>query len=170
MKIRSLLLLPASFLILGCEKPAPVEMHPSPTPEASASPAVTRVEPPSDRPAGPGARPGGGPGQGGGDRAQRMEQMLASLNLTADQAQKVQAVMEAQRPAMEALRNDTSLSREQRREKMQALRQGMDTQLSAIMTPEQKAKWDQERAQRRERMGRGGNNAPGAPASTNSTP
>jgi Spy/CpxP family protein refolding chaperone len=99
-----------------------------------------------------------------------MEQMLASLNLTADQAQKVQDAMAAQRPAMEALRNDTTLSREQRREKMQALRQTLDAQLSTVLTPEQKAKWDAERAQRRERNGRGGNNTPGGAASTNSTP
>ena len=96
--------------------------------------------------------------------------MLASLNLTADQSQKVQDAMASQRPAMEALRNDTTLSREQRREKMQALRQTLDAQLSTILSPEQKAKWDAERAQRRERGGRGGNNAPGAPADTNSAP
>lgn len=167
MKMRFLCLLSSSTLIFGC-KPAPVATTGEPTPAASAPSAVANTESPSDRPATPRGRPEGSPPNGGGNRGQRMEQMLASLNLTADQSEKVKAVMEAQRPAMEALRNDSSLSREQRREKMQELRQSMDAQLSTVLTPEQKAKWDQERTQRRERMGRGGNNPP--PASASSTP
>ena len=167
MKMRFLCLLSSSALIFGC-KPTPVATTASPTPETSAPPAVAKAEGSSDQPSAARGRPEGAPPNGGGNRGQRMEQMLASLNLTADQSEKVKAVMEAQRPAMEALRNDSSLSREQRREKMQELRQSMDAQLSTVLTPEQKAKWDQERTQRRERMGRGGNNPP--PASPNSTP
>ncbi len=168
MKIPFLLLLPMSVLVFGCEKPRPV------TGEAAqevATPAPTEkvAEIPS-QPAASGDRPGEAPPGGGGNRGQRMEQMLASLNLSADQTQKVQAVMEAQRPAMEAIRNDTTLTREQRREKMQAIRQGTDSQMSAILTPEQKTKWDQERAQRRERAGQGGGSPPPGPGGPNSAP
>lgn len=168
MKIRYLLLLSMSVLVFGCEKPRPVAGNPSP--EALAPAPAEKIASATNAPDASPDRSGGRPPNGSGDRVQRMEQMLASLGLTADQTQKVQAVMEAQRPAMEALRNDTSLSREQRREKMQAIRQSTDSQLATILTPEQKAKWDQARAQRRERMGRGGNTPPTAPAGTNSTP
>jgi len=169
MKIPFLLLLPVSILLFGCEKPSPAPGGSST--EASAPTPIEKVAETAPTVAPEGRPAGGPPGGGGGNRGQRMEQMLASLDLSADQAQKVKAVMEGQRPAMEAIRNDSSLSREQRREKMQALRQSMDSQMSAILTPEQKAKWDQERAQRRERMGQGGrNNPPSSPAGTNSAP
>lgn len=94
---------------------------------------------------------------------QRIERMKASLGLSQSQADQIAAVFEAQRPAMEAIRNDQSLSREDRRTKMQALRQQMDAQLATILTPEQKAKWDEERAKRRAQMqgGRPGGMPPG---------
>lgn len=173
MKTPFLLLLPVSILLFGCEKPSSAA-GPSTevTAQTPAEKVASAVAPPQASE--PDARPAGGPpgGGGGGERGQRMEQMLASLNLSADQTQKVQAAMATQRPAMEAIRNDSTLSREQRREKMQALRQSMDSQMSAILTPEQKAKWDQERAQRRERAGQGGgrNNPPSGAPGSNTAP
>jgi len=174
------LLLAATLATVGCNKPKPAA---STQPEAAATPGAPTGAPASGdvaaAPAGENNGPGGrGPGQGGGQRrtpAERVEQMKTSLGLSDDQAQKITAVFEAQRPAMEALRNDQSLSRDQRREKMEAMRQTMDQQLSSILTPEQKAKWDEERAKMRERFanrqgggqgGRrgGGENAPQQPA------
>ena len=171
MKTPLLLLLPVSVLLFGCEKPRPAAGGSS-TENATPVPAATVAEATPAQPSEMGEAPAGRPpGEGGGNRGQRMEQMLASLDLSADQKEKVVAVVGGQRPAMEAIRNDTSLSREERREKMKALRQSMDSQMAAILTPEQKAKWDQERAQRRERMGQGErNNPPSSPAGTNSAP
>ncbi len=170
------LLLAGSLAVVGCNKPKPAAAA---QPEAAATPAAPAGAPASNTEAaaptgennGPG---GGGPGQGGGQRrtpAERVEQMKTSLGLSDDQAQKITAVFEAQRPAMDALRNDQSLSQDQRREKMEAMRQTMDQQLSAILTPEQKTKWDEERAKMRERFGNrqgggrrgGGQNAPQSP-------
>lgn len=173
MKTPFLLLLPVSILLFGCEKPSPVSGV-SATDASAPTPAEKVASPIAPaQSSGADSRPAGGSpgGSGGGDRGQRMEQMLATLNLDADQMQKVRAAVGGQRPAMEAIRNDTSLSREQRREKMQALRQELDSQMSVILTPEQKLKWDQERAQRRERIGQGGRNNPSSsPAGTNSAP
>jgi Spy/CpxP family protein refolding chaperone len=67
---------------------------------------------------------------------------LEQLNLTPDQKSKVQAIMEAQRQKMSAVRQDTSLSPEDRRAKMKATRDDMNTQFKAVLTPEQFDKWE----------------------------
>lgn len=83
--------------------------------------------------------------------------MAATLELTPDQTEKMKALFEAQRPAIEAIRNDQSLSREQRREKMMELRKANEPQVEAILTPEQQAKWKENREKMRAQMGnRGG--------------
>ncbi len=66
---------------------------------------------------------------------------LEQLNLTPDQKSKVQAIMEAQRQKMSAVRQDTSLSQEDRRAKMKATRDDMNTQFKAVLTPEQFDMW-----------------------------
>lgn len=151
----------------GCgKKPAPaavVEATPSPSPESS------QQAPPPETNAGglsqQQQRPGGG---NPGERArQRLEQMQASLGLSEEQAGKIKAVFESQRPAMQALRDDQSLSRDQRREKMMELRKTADAEISAILTPEQKTKWEEMRQQFRDRMGNGRGGERGGPPPAN---
>jgi Spy/CpxP family protein refolding chaperone len=67
--------------------------------------------------------------------------MLDQLNLTADQKPKVQAIREAQRQKVRDLRQDTSLTPEDRKAKMKALRDDEVTQMKAVLTPEQFDKW-----------------------------
>lgn len=162
------LLLSSAVVLTACnpgKKATPLPPSSSdvsgPTTEQGAPP----PPPPSEGgPAGADVRPrnGGGPGQMSVE--QRVERMKENLGLSPDQADQIKSAFEAQRPAMEAIRNDQSLSREDRRVKMQALRQQMDAQLATILTPEQKAKWDEERAKRRAQMqgDRPGGEAPGA--------
>ena len=66
---------------------------------------------------------------------------LDQLNLTDEQKPKVQAIMDAQRQKMRDLRQDTSLTPEDRRAKMKALRDDEVTQMKAVLTPEQFDKW-----------------------------
>jgi Spy/CpxP family protein refolding chaperone len=66
---------------------------------------------------------------------------LDQLNLTADQKPKVQAIMDAQRQKMSAVRQDTSLTPEDRRAKMKAIHDDVATQMKAVLTPEQFDKW-----------------------------
>ena len=90
--------------------------------------------PPSTPPAGAppaGQRP---PGMKGGP-------MLDQLNLTADQKPKVQSIYAAQRQKMRDLRQDTSLTPEDRSARMKALHDDMATQMKAVLTPEQFDKW-----------------------------
>lgn len=182
MKFRSVLaLLPCAFLTFACGQKNPAaatEVKPTPSPaessvaSAAAAPAAQSDGAPSgggngDRP----RRQGGQGGPGGGNPAerakQRLEEMQTNLGLTAEQTEKVKAVYESQRPAMEALRNDQSLSREQRREKLDEMRKATDAQIAPILTPEQKTKWEELRKQRREQMGnrqRGGGSNPPPPS------
>lgn len=87
--------------------------------------------------------------------------MKADLALTDEQSKQLEAVFEEQRPAMQALRDDESLSREDRREKMREIRQSADAKIAAILTPEQNAKWEEQRANRQREGGPGG--GPGGP-------
>ncbi len=96
--------------------------------------------PPSTPPAG--APPAGQPPRGG------FERIAEQLNLTADQKPKVQSILDAQRQKMLDLRNDTSLSQEDRRAKMKAIREDTATQMKAVLTPEQFQKWQDMRNHR----------------------
>lgn len=92
-----------------------------------------------------------------------MQRMETALGLTPEQSEKLKAVFEAQRPAMDAIRNDNTLSQEDRRAKMQELRKTMEPQIAAILTPEQQKKWEEERANMRQRGGGGGGGNGGGP-------
>jgi periplasmic protein CpxP/Spy len=108
---------------------------PSSTPPAGAPPA--------------GQRPSGMRG------GSNLDQLAQQLNLTNDQKAKVKPILEARDQKMRDLRGDTTMSQEDRRIKMQAIRQDVTTQLKAVLTPEQFDKW-----QKSSPMGRGPRNSP----------
>jgi len=74
----------------------------------------------------------------------------------------VKAIDDAQRAQMMALRNDTTIPQEDKRGKMMAMRQDTETKIRAVLTDEQKPKYDAMLAQQRQRMG-GGQGAPPPP-------
>jgi Spy/CpxP family protein refolding chaperone len=90
-------------------------------------------KPPSAPPAG--APPAGQPSRTG------FERMAEQLNLTADQKTKVQSIMDKERQKMLDLRNDTSLSQEDRQAKRKAVVEDTALQMKAVLTPEQFDKW-----------------------------
>lgn len=83
---------------------------------------------------------------GKGDKAakgkERLDKLKTDLALTDDQAKKVQDVMMEQREKMKGMKDDTALTKEQKMENMKAGRAEVDAKISALLTPEQKAKWD----------------------------
>jgi periplasmic protein CpxP/Spy len=79
------------------------------------------------------------------------------LDLTDDQKPKVQEIMKSAMDKGRALREDTSLTSEEKKEKTKAIKEDMATQLKAVLTPEQFAKW-QEMSKRGPR-----NHPPGTP-------
>jgi Spy/CpxP family protein refolding chaperone len=104
---------------------------------------------------------------------QRVERMTTELNLNADQKAKVTALLEGQAKQRREIFGDTSLPREERRDKMRALTEEENKQLKVILTPEQFEKWQKLREQMRSRRpggpGQSGSPAP-APAPEPTTP
>lgn len=71
-------------------------------------------------------------------------QMLSQkLNLTDDQKAKVKPILEDQAQQMKAVRDDTSLSPEQKKAKKKVIHESVDDQIESVLTPEQQTKWTQ---------------------------
>jgi len=92
-------------------------------------------------------KPGGG--RRGPSVEQRMDRMTEELKLTDAQKPKVKAVLEATAKKGQELRGDTSVPREERREKMQAIMEQENKQLKEILTPDQYTKYEKIRAEMR---------------------
>ena len=113
-----------------------------------------------------------GPGMGGrmGRRHMptvddQLKHLTKKLNLSDDQQAKLKPILEDQRKQMDAIRNDSSLSREDRFSKMQEVRQGSDTQIKSVLNDDQQKNFDkmrEDQANRMKRWHRGGDNAPPA--------
>lgn len=82
----------------------------------------------------------------------RFERMKTDLALTDDQATKIKAVMDEQYVATGAVREDATLSDKDRSAKMRSIRDAAGEKIKAILTPEQQAKADQIRAERKAQM------------------
>ena len=99
----------------------------------------------------PPARQGRGMGM---DPKAQLDMMSTQLNLTDEQKPKVQAILEDRQKQMTALRADTTIAPEDRRPKMMAIMQGSNDKIKALLTDDQKTKFDAMMAQMR--GGRGG--------------
>ena len=112
-------------------------------------------------------KPAGAPPGAAGARANR-DAWMAEVGLTDDQKTKVQAAQKEQMEKARALREDQSLTSDQRREKGQELRTATNAKLKEILTADQFAKYTKIREEQRARGGAGGRpggagGAPGAP-------
>lgn len=96
------------------------------------------------------------------ERVDRLDKRVGGL--TQDQKTKIQALFDNSQQQMLALRNDTSLTREQKHEKMTAIHQSTRSQLEQLLTPEQRAKL----AAGRRQSGWRGQGKPGGSASPQS--
>lgn len=76
---------------------------------------------------------------------------MARLNLTDEQKARMKPILEQQRQQMQAIRNDSSLSAQDRQQKMRDLRQNTRSQMRSILTPEQQQQLEQMRQNRRGR-------------------
>lgn len=86
--------------------------------------------------------------------AMRIQRMSQHLNLTEDQKSKITPILQSQMEQARSIRQDTSLTPDQRRAKMKELRESTRSQIEPILTPEQREKMENF-AQRRKEM-RGG--------------
>jgi len=81
------------------------------------------------------------------------ERMAKELGLTEDQKTQIKAIHEAARPQLEAIRADQSLTREQKREKAQAIQKDTQAKVDAVLTPEQRTKAQAMREKMKEHRG-----------------
>ena len=97
-----------------------------------------------------------------------MHMLQTQLGLTDDQTAKVKGILMSGREQMKALREDTTLSPEDRRGKTMAMMKGENEQIKAVLTPDQRTKFEamekQQREQQRERRENGGGTPPPPPS------
>lgn len=79
------------------------------------------------------------------------QHMAKRLKLTPEQQSQVVTILTAQRDQAAGLRQDTSLSKEDRQAKMAALRTDSQSKIRALLTDDQKTSFDQMQQQRHDR-------------------
>jgi periplasmic protein CpxP/Spy len=79
----------------------------------------------------------------------RMQKLSQELNLTPDQQTKIKPIFQQARAQAKTIRQDTSLSQDQKRAKMKELHENTMAQLNGILTPEQQSQLKQLQEQRR---------------------
>ncbi len=108
------------------------------------------------------------PGMGGGMRGnpaemeqRQLDRMTKQLSLTTDQVTQIKAIQADGRTKMTALREDTSTPQADKRGKMMAMRTEQEAKIKAVLTDDQKTKYDAMMAQEAQRRRQGG--GPGGP-------
>jgi Spy/CpxP family protein refolding chaperone len=82
--------------------------------------------------------------------------LTKQLDLTPDQVTQIKGYYADERTQMEALRGDTSLSQQDRRQKMFSIRKDTQTKFMAALTEDQKSKLKTMRENMKEHRGHGG--------------
>jgi Spy/CpxP family protein refolding chaperone len=119
--------------------------------------ALQAQDAPKDKPA---AAPGG-PGMRG---RPNIEQFAKEFNLTEDQKTKVKAAMDDRMEKAKQIRNDTTLSQEDRRAKMKEAQEAFTAKLKEILTADQFEKWQKQVQAQRNRPPQAGGDKPAAGA------
>ena len=71
------------------------------------------------------------------NRAAKVEAIAQQLSLTPEQKAKVLPILREEAPKLQAIKNDNSLSRMQKMQRVKAIHQQTDPQMKAILSPEQ---------------------------------
>lgn len=98
------------------------------------------------------AQPGQQRGMRWGRRGNELSRLSKELNLTDEQKAKVKPILQNEHKQMAALRNDASLSRQEKRAKFMDIRSKTLDQIHPILTEEQQAKLQQIQQKREQRM------------------
>lgn len=96
----------------------------------------------ADDPKAPPPPPAQQPSRADDFRAQRMKTLDDKLHLTADQKTKIEAIWDKEREQLEALRNDDSLGRHEKRAKFREIFQAGHDQVRAVLTADQQKIFD----------------------------
>ncbi len=87
-------------------------------------------------------------GEAASGKPGRRAAIATELGLTDGQKSGLQALRLQEREALQALKADTALSAEEKRAKLQEIRQGFRSQAQSVFTPEQRARIEEHRANR----------------------
>jgi Spy/CpxP family protein refolding chaperone len=93
--------------------------------------------PAAPAPATTGTDTGGHPGHHG----DMLARLTKQLDLTDDQQAKIKPILETFHSQMQSVHQDSSLSQEDRRSKMKDARETMNSQINAVLTPDQQTKF-----------------------------
>jgi hypothetical protein len=80
----------------------------------------------------------------------QLDHMTKALSLTPDQVTSIKAIQDDTRKQAMALRDDTSTAGPDKRAKMMAMRESEQTKIKAVLTDDQKTKYDAMRAREME--------------------
>ena len=83
---------------------------------------------------------------------ERVQHMTKMLNLSNDQQTKVKSILQDEHKQIASLRQDTSLTQEDRHAKFQQIHGATAQKIRDVLNDEQKTKFDQMQAQHEERM------------------
>jgi len=105
--------------------------------------------------------------QGGGHRQpptpdEQVARMTKRYNLSADQQAQIKPIIADQQQKMMALREDSSLSRDDKMAKMKSIHEDSSTKIQAVLNDTQKAQFAQDQQKMQERMMQRGGGAPPA--------
>jgi len=98
-----------------------------------------------------------GQGQGGGHRGawgdpdEQLAHMTRRYKLTADQQAQIKPILTAQHDQMEQLHSNTSMSREDKMAKMKSVREDTKSKIEAVLTADQKQKFEADQSRMQER-------------------
>ncbi len=97
---------------------------------------------------------------------EQVARMTKRYDLSADQQTQIKPIVADTQQQMMALRQDSSLSRDDKMAKMKTIREGANTKISAILNDSQKQKFAEDQQKMQERMMQHGGGAPagGPPA------
>ena len=94
---------------------------------------------------------------------ERVQHLTKALNLTTDQQAKVKSILEDQKNQTASLKQDTSMSQQDRHAKFRQIHQDTQQKVRDVLNDDQKTKFDQMQARHKEHMGRHGQGEAGSP-------
>ena len=88
-----------------------------------------------------------------GDANGRLQRLSQALDLTDDQKTKLKPILESEWQEMKPIRQDASLTKDQKRAKMKEIHEKYQEQISGVLTPEQQEKLKKVQSDRMQRHG-----------------
>ncbi len=96
------------------------------------------------------------------DRKANRKQAANDLGLTADQKAKMKEIGQSVKGKMMAIKSDASLTKDQKKAQIGEVAKSHESEVKALLSPEQYTKWETMKKERREKMkeyrGKKGNN------------